>query len=451
MTLLSLFTSSDQILPIVQASRARKADAETRLRFYQDRQTADLQEQIRKRWSTPEDFRLFFVNIVRKVTDKRAMVYAGTPYRTFSGMDQAKGDALYRAMNANVILKKANRLTKLCKTTALQVGWSGARPTLAVVTPNILDVEHGGFPEEPTRLIVTRPGKNDQDTTYADWTAETYRRFDHRGQRLPMPGNERGVNPYGVLPFVALFDQAPDDEFFLPGGDDLLEAQRAINVALSNLWRAIELQSHGQAWVSGLPAGDMVRAGPDRTIALPENGSFGFASPNTPIEAVLKAIEFLIKQTAVANNLAANDFELEPRAESGSAKAADRRDLMEARADDLELWRFYEGRLFEVVKAVVNTHQPGAIPDRAEVSIDFGEFDEGTDESTRLDIYKKRIELGIWSKVDALMADNPDIRTREEALNVLNERAIEDDKLTYSADDEEDYASAALIPRNAYD
>lgn len=446
MALLSIFAPSENILPIVQASRARKAAAETRLRFYQDWQTTDLLDQIKRRWATPEDFRLFFINVVKKITDKRAMVYAGTPYRTFDGMDQAKAEALYRAMNANVILKKANRLTKLCKTTALQVGWTGSRPSLAVVTPNILDALHDGFPEEPTRLIVTRPGEREQDVIYTDWTATTYRRFDYRGHRLPTPENDRGVNPYGALPFVPLFDQAPDDQFFLPGGDDLIEAQRAINVGLANLWRAIELQSHGQAWASGLLAGDIVRAGPDRTIALPENGNFGFAAPNTPIEAVLKAIEFLIKQTAVANNLAANDFELEPRAESGSSKAADRRDLIEARADDVELWRTYEARLFEVLKTVVNTHRPGAIPEAATVSIDFGEFDEGADESTRLDIYKKRIELGIWTAVDALMADNPDIRTREEAVEILTSRSLEADTLKPLPDEDEFYDN--LIERS---
>lgn len=448
MAVLSFFNSSDPILQIVQASKTRKANAETRLRFYHDRQTDDLFDQIRKRWTAPEDFRLFFINVVRKITDKRAMVYAGTPYRTFEGMPQEDGEALYRAMGANVILKKANRLTKLFKTTALQIAWNNGHPTLAVVTPNILDAVHDGFPEEPTRLIVTRPGDREQDTVYVDWSPATWRKFDYRGNRIATPSNRDGINPYGILPFVPLFDRAPDDAFFLHGGDDLIEAQRAINVALSNLWRALELQSHGQAWASGLPAGDMVRAGPDRTIALPENGSFGFAAPNTPIEGVLKAIEFLVKQTAVANDLAANVFELDPKAESGAAKYAESRDLMEARADDIELWRHYEARLFEVVKRVVNTHEPGTIPEAARVTVDFGEINEGTDENARLDVYKKRIEMGIWSPVDALMADNPDVRTREDAMQILTDRALEMMNLEVSPDDFAMDESGLLVPRD---
>lgn len=425
MAALEFMRGTAPVITLIESSRERKASTELRLKFYHSKQTDDLYNLIKARWSTPEDFRLFFLNVVRKIVDKRAAVYMTAPFRTFEGMKQEDGAALYAAIGANVILKKANRLTKLCKTTALQVGWNGTAPTLAVVTPNILDAMWDSDPENPFRLIVTHPGLKAQDTTYSDWTAATWQKLDARGHVIASRGNPNGVNPYGVLPFVPLFDFAPDDQFFLSGGDDLVEAQRAVNVALANLWRAIELQSHGQAWAAGLPAGDAVRAGPDRTIALPENGTFGFAAPGTPIEQVLKAIEFVIKQTAVANDLAANLFEIDPKAESGTAKFAESIDLLEARQDDIELWRKYEAQLFEVIKRVVNTHVPGTIPENATMRVDFGEVDEGADEKTRLDAYAKRIELGLWSPVDALMADNPDVRTREDAMKILTERALE--------------------------
>ena len=75
-------------MDLIEQSRARKANAELRLKFYQSRQNDDLFEQIKRRWASPEDFRLFFINVVRKIVDKRAAVYMGTPYRTFEGMDQ---------------------------------------------------------------------------------------------------------------------------------------------------------------------------------------------------------------------------------------------------------------------------------------------------------------------------------------------------------------------------
>lgn len=417
----------DPVITLVKASVRRKQAAETRMKFYRDRQADDLYELIRAKWAEPTDFRLFQVNLVRKVVDKRAMVYRAAPFREFDGWNQDRGEEVYRDFGANLVLKKANRLTKLMKTAMLQVAWNGDRPAVHVLTPNILDVEHAGDPEVPTRVIVTHPGEKEQDTTYSEWTAGSYRRLDYRGRTIPVLGNPDGVNPYGALPFVPLFDYAPDDRFFLDGGDDLIEAQRAVNVALTNLWRALEWHSHGQAWVQGVPNEEAAihEIGPTRVLHLPGGATFNFASPETPVEDVLTAIEFLIKQTAIANDLPPTAFELEPKAESGTARLALTRDLLEAREDDLALWRRYEARLFEVIKVVAGTHAPGSIPAGAALRIDFGEVTESLDEGQRLEAYQRRLDMGLWSPVDALMADNPDVRTREEALAVLQQRREE--------------------------
>ena len=421
------------LMDIVRASQTRKLKAETWLNYYRDQQSDDLYKLIKSRWAKPDDFRMFSLNIVKKVINRRATAYAVPPVRSFVGWDQKQGEALYTAMNADVIMKKANRLTKLLKTTALQVVWQPTGPTIQVVTPNLLDAVYDD-PDTPTRFIVTRLGYDLTGristalTTFSDWTAETYQRVTYTGQIVQTPGNPNGVNPYGVLPFVTLRDEAvinAENWFFAPGGDDLIEAQSAVNVALVNLWRAIELQSHGQAWAAGVPAGDALKIGPDRAITLPENGKFGFAAPNGPIAEVLTAIEFVIKQTAIANDLAANVFEMSPRAESGAAKAFENRDLQEARRDDQEMWRVYEARLFEVVKAVVNTHAPGTIPANASVRVDFGEVSESLAERDRLECYQRRIDMGVWSPVDCLMSDNPDVRDRTEALAELKRRREE--------------------------
>lgn len=429
MGVLSFMQGADPLIALVKASERRKQAANLRIRYYRDRQADELLRLILETWPDAEGWRLFQINLVRKIIDMQAMVYRVAPIRSFDGWDQDEGDQLYRDLNANVLLKKANRLTKLCKTTALQVAWSERRdrPVIHLITPNVLDAEYSD-PEFPDRFVITHPGAKEQDTEYSDWTSTGYRRLDYRGHPIPVPDNRNGENPYGELPFVPLFDYAPDDEFFLPGGDDLIEAQSAINVEIANLWRAMEMASHGQAWMSPYTPSPGTKAptlSPATVIGLPEDGSFGFAAPNTPIEGVLKAIDFLIRQTAVANDIAANVFELDPKAESGIAKAYETRALIEARSDDLDLWRNYESRLFETIKLVANTHKPGSIPESATLSIDFGEIALEVSQADRLESYRQRIELGIWSQVDALMADNPDIRSREDALKELQKRADE--------------------------
>lgn len=412
-------------MDLVRAGQERKERARRWLAYYQDQSRDEIYKLIARRWSRPEDFRLFQVNLVRKLTNKRAQTYRRAPKRVAEGMSQEALDALYRAMNADVILKRASRLTKLLKVTLLQVGWKGDRPALGIACPSVLDVVYVGDPEDLTRVIVTHPNDDARKVTYSDWTASSYVRRDWRGLPIPVEGNPEGVNPYGLLPFVPVWDHWPNDTFFPKDGADLIEAQEAINIALANLWRSVELQAHGQAFAVGLPAGDALRTGPDRAVTLPEGGKFGFAAPNAPIREILEAIQFVLRQTAAANDVSADVFDLDRRAESGAAKAVEQQDLHEAREDDLALWRQYEDALFNLVRTVTNTHAPGTIPEAASIRVDFAEPASALTERERLENAQKRSDLQIWSPVDVLLSENPDLGTREDALVELNRRREE--------------------------
>ncbi|MDQ0250815.1 hypothetical protein J2W22_002879 [Sphingomonas kyeonggiensis] len=419
------------VVRITAASRVRKSDTARRLAYYWDRQNDATYRLIAQRFAKPEQFRIFCVNIVRAIADKRASTYRMPPRRTFVGMDQAAGDSLYKAMNADAVLKKASRYLEVCKTVALQVGWNettGA-PTLRVLTPNVLDVVYSD-PERPERVIVTYPGERAEDTTFADWTPTGFRMLNHSGAATPVLGNPGNANPYGVLPFVPWFDRLPDDSFWLPGGDDLYAAQDAVNVALASLWRAVELHSHGQAWASGISANEVLQFGPDRAVALPQGGQFGFAAPNAPIASILSAIEFVLRETAATHGVGADLFDLSKVAESGSAKHAGRLDLKEVRQDQIAQARTMEARLFDTLRAVVNTHRPGTIPDDATVGVDFAEQQDQLSEAEALDNARTKSELGVWSPVDVLMSTNPDgFPDRESAFRELQRRRDESAEL----------------------
>ncbi len=418
-----------EFLELVRASQQRKERADKLQRYYNDQQSDETLRLIKQRWSHPESFRIFQVNMVKKIVNKRANLYRLAPRRTFEGADQAALEALYKAGNVDVTLKKASRMVKLHKTAVLQVGWQNGAPTLSVLTPAILDALYND-PEAPSRLIVTYRGARDVDTQYSDWTATSFTRRNYQGHPIAIPGNNENANPYGILPFVPLFDALPDDQFFLPGGDDLIESQEAVNVALSNLWRSVELQAHGQAWATGVNAGEALQTGPDRAITLPEGGTFDYAAPNSPIMDILEAIQFVMRQTASSNDLSSDVFDLDRRSESGAAKHIEQIDLHEARQDDISLWRTYEKRLFETIKRVANTHQPGLIPEAATVSVDFAELQEFQAESERLSNARVKTELGMWSPVDLLRSENPDgYPTREDAYQELLRRREESQSL----------------------
>jgi hypothetical protein len=417
-------------LKLVQSSADRKANAVQRHRYYHDQQADETLRLIAQRFSDPASFRIFTINILRRIVDKSAATYRVAPKRSFAGWSQETGEALYRLINADAVLKRASRLTKLHKTAALRVAWIDGVPVLYLHTPAILDVE-ASDPERPSRIIVTHTASKPDAVTYSDWTADRFALRDHQGNQVATAANPDGVNPYGVLPFVPLFDALPDSEFFLPGGADLIEAQQAVNVALSNLWRSVELQAHGQAWASGVGAGTRLETGPNRAILLPTEGKFGFAAPNSPIDSILNAIEFVMRQVSATNAVGADIFDLSKSSESASAKAAARIDLKEARTDDIALWRVSESRLFETLKAVVNAHSPGTIPANASMRVDFADQQDELTEAEGLANAMTRQALGISSPVIELMNSNPDgYATREDAYRELLRRRDETQEIT---------------------
>lgn len=417
-------------LDLIRNSETRKLRAAEALAFFDDKQDETTLALIRQRFANPESFRVFNVNIVKKIVSRRATAYQTPPVRTFDGWDQNAASALYQDANIDAVMKRASKLTKLHKTTALQVVWTEPHGLqVRVLTPNILDAEWDD-PEYPSRIVVTHAASNPANTTYSDWTANGFIRRNANGHKVPNPGNAGDQNPYGALPFVPLFDRLPDADFFLPGGDDLIGAQKALNVGLTNLWRAVELQSHGQAVAKGLPIGDPIATGPDKVILLPKDGEFSYAAPNTPIPDILEALEFLMRSTAATNDCTADVLDLSKTAESGSAREAQRIDLKEARLDDIALWRGFERRLFETIKRVVNTHRPGTIPVGATVRADFAELQDNLTEAEVLANLKERAELGVSSPVDALMTLNPDgYATREDAYRALAARKQESQEL----------------------
>lgn len=90
------------------------------------------------------------------------------------------------------------------------------------------------------------------------------------------------------------------------------------------------------------------------------------------------------------------------------------------------MWRVAEARLFQVLKAVVNAHRPGTIPDGATVAVDFAELQDQLTEAEQLANTREKIELGLWSPADALLALNPDgYPDRAAAMRELQSRRDE--------------------------
>lgn len=354
------------------ANTARKTATAKRLDFYHDIQADYIVEQLEANFSNPDKLTPYFTNVVKKIINNLAMVYAVDAVREVEGTERDKEifKEVVEASTLPIKMKMASRYVKLLKTILMRPVWRKGKLDFDILTGEILDVQTGDTPEDLKSILITHfpeSGKQDQ-IEYSFWGIEEFRRLDYRGNVIYLE-----ENPYRVIPFVPIWDRCPTTDFWLSGGDDLISSQEGINEKLTDLLYIIRMQGFGVGWVKRKgAAGGSVVIDPGTLIELPEDGSIGYESQKAPIKDILEAISFLIAQAAISNGLSVSTLSTKTVRESGLAKVQQQRELEELRRDDIILWKKSEQQLFEMIRVVWNTHNPGRkISDKAKLKVDF--------------------------------------------------------------------------------
>lgn len=414
-------------------NQRRKEDAVKRLDFFHDEQLDHIQAALSEHFSHPEKLNPLFVNIVKKIVRQLAMVYIRPAVRELDGndADQEIFNEIAKTAQLDIRMKMANRYAKLLKTVMVRPVWRRGKMELDILTPEYIDVVTGDSPEDIRAVIVTqyKDAKRQDEIQFIVWTDSEIKTLDWRYHET-----KSEPNPYGMIPHVAVWDRPPTDEFWLTGGDDLITAQEAINQRLTDLMYVLRQQGFGVGYTKGLRA-ETDLLDPGVMVNLPVDGDIGFVKPEAPIEDALKSIEFIVKQTAIANGISASSVSSEVSEESGVARIVGNRELEEMRADDIELFTAYESRLFDVFRAVWNAHNPGRkISDAAKFNIDFYDVKPTYAPNEQAAAWMLLIDAGVMSVVDAAQAINPDLRTRDAAIEYLQTVKEENAAFYQSAD-----------------
>ena len=406
------------------AENARKDAASLKLDFFNDAQAEHILSDIQSRYKWPEKLIPVSVNVVKKIVRALSMVYLQDATRDVDGteQDQAIFSTIEDEAGLPTKMKQANRYAKLLGTILLRPLWRNGKIDLDILTPDILDVTTGDSPEDIRSVLVTLYDESGDagQLRYSLWTAEEYCLLDCRGNVLLSE-----PNPYGVIPFVPVWNSPPTEDFWQPGANDLMMIQTAISQRLTDLMYTLQFQGFGVGYVRGVSSDEVLTVGPGSMMTLPKDGDVGFATPNAPTEASLDAIEFLAKYAAVTNGLPAGTMSADPTEESGIAKIVGNRELEELRRDDIANFAKVEAQLFDLFRIVWNFHNPGnQISDTASLVVDFYDPKPSTSTLDQLKEWSGLIDLGLMSPVDALMERNPDL-TRDMAKARLLEIAEE--------------------------
>jgi hypothetical protein len=414
-------------------NQLRKSDTILRLDYYFSEQYEELESTLAEHFSEPDKMIKWTLNITRKIIDNLSTVYSGQVKRTLENATE-NDNKIYKQIlkesQFNPTMKLAQRLTKLLKTTIIRVLYIDDKIKLRILTGDLVDVVvNEDDPSRIEKILVTYEGETYKDNEYSYWTKSEYKRLNYSGAVI-----EHEENPYGILPFVPLFDRIPLNEFWLPGGNDLIEFQTALNTLICDFSFLLRMASHGVGSIKGMEGGN-ITVNPGSFVSLPKDGDLKFSNQQAEIEACIESILKLIRMVAVSHGLSPMTMQTEPvssNRQSGISKAYDTAEMQEERAQSLDLYRGYETEIFEVVRAVYNEHtSKSKISPNANLAIDFSDPTKQTmtiEQQAQADDLK--ISQGVLSPVDILLRDNADLQgDRKKAMDLLLQVQRENNQL----------------------
>ena len=388
------------------------------------------------------------INLARRIVKQEAGVYRHAPERIFTGLTPAQVEIMeqiYEDMEINAMLQKSNQYYKLQGQNNIQIIPVDGKLKIRVLMNHHFDVvPKSSSPETADAYILSGYDKlivlptptegtdgtnemiadpNDYQATlktYVLWSDEFNYLFDENGNVLG------GVtpNPIGIMPFVDI-SPAKDFEFFVRLGSSVTEFTIQFNAALTDMSQIVRMQGFAQAYMiaeqasmpTSMKIGPMIAVkmalNPDNPGVRPE---FGFAQPNADIAGSLQYLESLVALFLSSRGLDPKIVSAKGESakfNSGLERLLSMLEQFDASREDFTTYMNAEKKIFEIVKAYLNTYSGteilqyniGIIPDSAGVEVKFHSPEMIKTDADKLGLIEKRMDLGLISQIEAISQD----------------------------------------------
>jgi hypothetical protein len=445
------------------------------------------------------------INLCKRVVDQRSCVYKEAPQRDFTEVSEEQVDILNRVyddMGANTKLGLSNRLFSNHNQCLLQVLPKKGKLVMRVLKPHQWDaVVDPSDPEEAMAIIISSYDNYDEkseaadepnsatgsqtnyksnnevykqdeaskqllkedDKTYLVWTKEENYFMNREGTILgePLPNP---LKAFDMLPFIEISGNK-EFEYWVRSSNAYSSFTVEFNATMSHIQQIVKMQGYAQAVLSGPQELLMenIKVGPNYVLKLPVDKNAGietkfeFASPGSDIRGSLDFLEVLLTAFLTSNGLDAKTVSLSGEGttyNSGLERLLAMLEKVSASREDYDLYEKVEGKLFKLITAwleVLNTSETldrkyylGAIPEDAQVKVEFAKPEMVTSEVETLDQFQREIDMGIASPISILM--ERDNLTREQA----EERYLEyqDDQLLTREPERVEIVPPIKVPTN---
>jgi hypothetical protein len=360
-------------------------------------------------------FQLLYLPVMRTIIDKICMVYQGDVTRELEvESENVKLQELYESSNIELKQKEWYKLAKLFHTVLVQPIVRNGRLEFEIWTPNRVSV----VPKKDNYLqadviryeyqTLNDAGKSVVYTVY--WSDTQHFITDDKGEHITsaLDNNDKGINPYGVLPFVPL--RFRDTENFWGEGETvLLNAEEKIAVLLVLLIDVLVMQGHGQLVFENANMKGNIKTGPRYPIDLKRDNpdqaaSASLLESNGKVKEIQDSVDWIINRVMKMYGLNQTVEAGQSQTASGYAKLIDNWDIIEKRWEDVGVLVEFEQRLFEVVKKVAAVEGLETFSDGSKLNIYFENYEFPQDPKVELEVKKLKYDLGLWNPIDDLIA-----------------------------------------------
>lgn len=297
-----------------------------------------------------------------------------------------------------------------------------------------------------------RSGRNHKDDTIADdpddagmgsekeyvwWTKSYHFTTNSKGEVIQEKSPEELANPIGIMPIVNNAEEQ-DGQFWAEGGDDLIEGAILVNTVITDMLFIARNQGFGQFVVTGKNIlNQKIEIGPNNAIMIEQGEedptpNVNVLSTNPPIQDWMGIVEQYVALLLTTNNLSPANVRVNLDAQSfpsGIAMLIEQSEAREDVGDKEKQYQDIERQLWEIASKWLEVgsgageltpewQAVGSLPMDLDVAVKFAKPQAVVTETEKLDAMKARADLGISSKVDLIMIDNPEL-TREQAEEKL--------------------------------
>ena len=351
------------------------------------------------------------VNFTKRFVNKMSRIYTVGATRNVN----KQYDLLTIKKNAR--MKHVERMTRLVGTVATQVIYKefNGMPYFDYRPVYYFDV-HLEDPFTPSAImypLLMQPEdvSHVEKCEWAYWDKEVYIHYDENGNII----NEYN-HGYGVLPFIFTHREEQIDEFFVDGANDIVDCNEQVNIAMTEMQLGLRFQMFGQPFMTGVDSDKRIeRAGSDQIIDLPEGATYGIASPQGDINAVIENIKFQVDLVAQNNHLYVQFAQDGGETPSGIALKIKDLERFEDYQDDLDLWRMYEHELYYIERKIADYNNI-KLPEKLKLDFKEPEYPKTVQDQIMLDEHRLRHHM--IDEADLLVEYNQDL-SRKEAEKII--------------------------------